>query len=68
MVKERSELPMVLTVEQTAKVMGLNRGTVYELIRQKQLPAAKIGRRILVPRDALFDWLYREAAGSISAN
>lgn len=44
---------LVLTVSEAAKLLGLSRGSAYEAVRMKQVPAIRIGRRILVPRAAL---------------
>jgi excisionase family DNA binding protein len=35
------------------QVLGIGRNSVYEAIRQRQIPALKIGRRIVIPRAAL---------------
>ena len=42
-----------LTVEQAAKVLGIGRGTAYEAVRAGELPAIRIGKRLVVPRQAL---------------
>ena len=39
----------VLTVEETARVLNLGRTATYDAIRRRQLPALRIGRRLLVP-------------------
>lgn len=44
------ELPDVLTVEETCRVLRLGRNSVYEGIRRKEIPSVKIGRRVLVPK------------------
>ncbi|WP_066639194.1 helix-turn-helix domain-containing protein [Desulfolucanica intricata] len=67
MIKGHNDLPMIMTVELTAQVLGLNKGTVYEMIRQKRIPAVKVGRRLLVPRDALLDWITKEAMDNTQA-
>jgi excisionase family DNA binding protein len=48
-----SDLPLVLTVEETAKVMRLSRGSTYEAVRTGAIPSVRIGRRVLIPRAAL---------------
>ena len=60
------ELPLVLTVDQTSKLLGLSRGATYEAIRTGELPVTpiRIGRRILVPREPLLRLLgVRDADG-----
>jgi excisionase family DNA binding protein len=42
-----------LTIEQTAKVLGIGRNSAYEAARRGELPAIRIGRRLLIPRLAL---------------
>jgi len=41
-----------LTVKQVADYLQVSIYTVYELIRQQQIPATKVGKRLIrVPRD-----------------
>jgi excisionase family DNA binding protein len=47
------DLPPILTVEQTAKLLGISRGLAFAAVRTGEIPHVRIGRRILVPRDAL---------------
>ncbi len=51
--------PVVLTVEETRKLLRLSRGATYEVIRRGQIFSIRIGRRILVPRVALEELLQR---------
>ncbi len=46
-------LPPILTVEQTAKLLGISRGLAFAAVRTGEIPHIRIGRRILVPRDTL---------------
>lgn len=48
-------LPPILTVEQTAQVLGISRGLAFTAVRTGEIPSIRIGRRILVPRDSLRD-------------
>lgn len=45
--------PLVLTPNETAKLLRIGRGTCYEQIRLGVIPHIKLGRRILIPRAAL---------------
>ena len=50
----RSILPEILTVDEAAKLLRLNRKTLYEVIRLQQPAwAIRFGRTIRVSRDAL---------------
>jgi excisionase family DNA binding protein len=51
------DLPPILTVEQTAKVLGISRGLAFTAVRNGEIPHVRIGRRIIVPRDALREFL-----------
>jgi len=46
-------LPPVITVEQAAEFLGVDVKTVYSAIREGDLPAKKLGRRVLMRRDAM---------------
>jgi excisionase family DNA binding protein len=41
--------PLTLTVEQTAKLLGIGRSTAYELVHTGDIPSLRLGRRIVVP-------------------
>jgi excisionase family DNA binding protein len=42
-----------LTVDEAAKFLGLSRWAAYEGVKNKEIPAVKIGRRLVVPRVGL---------------
>jgi len=42
-----------LTVIETAAILGLGKNGAYEGIRKGQIPAIRVGKRLLVPRVAL---------------
>jgi excisionase family DNA binding protein len=44
---------LTLRVEEAAVLLGISRGLAYELINRGELPALRLGRRIVVPRAAL---------------
>ena len=52
---------LVLTVAEAARLLCISRNLAYELIRQGQLPHVRLGRRILIPRFGLEEWIAREA-------
>ena len=41
------------TVDEAAVALGISRALAYDAVRRGEIPAIKIGRRILVPRSAL---------------
>ncbi len=44
---------LCITVPEAAAMLGLSRNFAYELVKQKQLPVIKFGKRLLIPRVAL---------------
>lgn len=48
---------LILTPVETAKLLRIGRGTVYEQIRLGVIPSIRMGRRILVPKAALMKML-----------
>ena len=50
-------LPLVLTAEETARFLGIDRHLVYALLRSGQIRSLRIGRTFRVPRCALEEYL-----------
>lgn len=42
-----------MSVEEAALALGIGRTTAYMAIRRGELPCLRIGRRVVVPRDAI---------------
>jgi len=57
------ELPIILTVDQLSSIMGISLVGAYELTRQKNFPAIRVGRRITIPKSSLIKWLEGKASG-----
>ena len=55
--KNYSDLPLTLSVPEVAAVLGISRAGAYELVHSASFPKVKIGKRILVPKDKLIEWL-----------
>ena len=45
-----SDMPTVLTVEETARVLRIGRSAAYAAVRAGELPAIRVGRCLRVPR------------------
>ena len=45
--------PICVTPEEAGKVLGIGRTFVYELLATGKLESIKLGRRRLIPREAL---------------
>lgn len=53
-----NELPEILTVDELAQLLRLNRKTVYEMVRRGEVPGVRtFGRVIRAHRDTVVRWL-----------
>lgn len=50
-----------MTVTETAEMLGISRNNAYQLVRAGRIPSVRLGRRLLIPRQALEAWLVKEA-------
>jgi excisionase family DNA binding protein len=48
-----SEVPLALTVDEAAEILKIGRNGCYALVASGQLSAVRLGRRIVVPREAV---------------
>ena len=60
-----SQLPLLLTVDDTAELLRTTRKAIYAMVERSQLPGVtRIGRRLLFRRAAVLDWLDHKSAPS----
>jgi len=50
---------LCITVPEAAGLLGISRNFAYELVKQRQLPVIRFGKRLLIPRVALEKMLER---------
>ena len=50
---------MTLSVSEAAKMIGISKPKVYDLVREEQLPGIHVGKKIVIPKQAVIDWLSR---------
>jgi len=55
--KAKSNAPQTMTVMQVAAALQISRSKAYEIVRGNDFPKIRIGKRILVPRDAFHAWM-----------
>jgi excisionase family DNA binding protein len=48
-----AEKRQTLTVDEAAEILGIGRNSAYEAVRRGEIPAIRLGRRLVVPRHAL---------------
>lgn len=50
-------LPAVLNASQLANALGISRAGAYQLLNTASFPTLHIGKRLLVPKDRLTEWI-----------
>jgi excisionase family DNA binding protein len=67
--EQRAVEPLLLTVEEVASLLRTTRKAIYSMIERGQLPGVlRIGRRVLICRTDLLDFLYHNCAPSPKEN
>ena len=56
-------LPAVLNANQLAAARGISRAGAYRLLNTGTFPTLRIGKRLLVPKDKLIDWIEQNTGG-----
>lgn len=51
------DLPLTLSVRELMPILSVGRNTAYELIRSGQIRSVRIGRRILIPKAEVLQFL-----------
>ena len=51
------ELPLMLSAKEASAVLGISLAKTYELTKSRGFPVIKVGKRVLIPRDKLIDWI-----------
>lgn len=58
---------LTLTPEDVQQLMGIGRAGAYALFSRDDFPTIRIGRRLLVSRDAFMRWLEAQTADKLAA-
>lgn len=53
--------PLTITVERAGQLLGISRGLAYDLVRRGEIPAIRLGRRVVVPANAIDELLHPAA-------
>lgn len=57
-VKNFNEMPVMLSVNQAAEVLGISNVSLYKLIeKDKSFPVVQLGRRKSIPKEQLKEWI-----------
>ena len=56
-------LPAVLNANQLAAALGISRAGAYQLLYTGTFTTLRIGKRLLVPKDKLVEWIEQNTGG-----
>jgi excisionase family DNA binding protein len=51
---------LTVTVPEAAALLGISRALAYELVAREEIPAIRLGHRIVVPTHRLLDLVFNE--------
>ena len=54
---------LLISVGEAASLLGVSRGLCYQLVQEGRLPSIRLGRRVLISRQALETWVRQEVGG-----
>lgn len=57
---------LVLTISETAAVLGIGRSKMFELLASGRLPVLRMGKVVRIPRPELEDWIREQTAASLT--
>lgn len=53
-------LPYTLNAQQVADVLGVSKNTAYTLMHSEGFPTIHIGKRMVVPKQKLLEWMDKQ--------
>ena len=62
--KSYDDLPLFLNAELVAKTLGISISSAYELMREQNFPALRVGSRFIVPKEKFCQWVERQIGGA----
>lgn len=57
--KSIDQLPITLNADEVAMVLGISRAKAYSLMHSAGFPTLRIGKRMVVSKDKLLEWVER---------
>lgn len=66
--KSIDDLPMALNAEQVGIALGLSRAKAYNLVNSEGFPTLRVGKRLIIPKDAFLRWINENLGKTIWTN
>jgi excisionase family DNA binding protein len=60
-----ASVPLATSVSEAAKIIGIGRNSCYALVARGELSAVRIGRRVVIPRQAIEQLLATNSASDV---
>jgi len=54
---QKKEPKQIMDIQELSEYLGIGKSKIYSLIRQKKIPASKIGRQYRFSKDVIDNWL-----------
>ena len=64
---KKAQETLVYNVKELSAKLGISLIGAYNLVNQEGFPSVRIGRRIVIPKDALDRWLEKQCCDSCGA-
>ena len=61
--KSYDELPLFLSADHVAKLLGISISGAYELMQESSFPVLKVGNRKVVPKEKFLAWVEKNVGG-----
>lgn len=52
-----AKMPYTLNAQQVAEILGIAKNSAYTLMHSEGFPTLHIGKRLLVPKEKLLQWM-----------
>lgn len=50
---------LTMSVREAAALIGISKTKVYDLVRKGEISTIRVGQKIVIPRQAIFDWIQK---------
>lgn len=50
-------IPLILSAKDVQAILGISKGKTYQLMNSKDFPTIYLNKRMVVSKDAFFNWL-----------
>lgn len=58
------DMPLFLSAPQIAQILGISRAGAYQLMHAKGFPTIRLGKRMVVSKEQMLNWLDAQTAES----